>query len=230
MTVYYVGSIPYSDELYHYGVPGMKWGVRKVRETVGRFGQSARAAGGAFRSKWASTNPNASKRSKITNGDRAKKEARNRKIKTGLKIGAAVAGTVLAVYGAKKLSDAYSNSNLHINLQNRRRNKKRNAYMQDLIAGRKTKEIFGNARRSFDGSVSKKAYQKSSTKLEKRISKAGGADTYYSLNDASYRKLMKTWDDANPKAYKKIKNYKKRAKEAQDWVSIYLNGSNKRKR
>ena len=230
MAIYYVGEIPYSDELYHYGVPGMKWGVRKVRETVGRFGQSARAAGGAFRSKWASTNPNASKRSNSSTSSRAKKEARNRKIKTGLKIGAAVAGAVLAVYGAKKLSEAYSNSNLHINLSNKRRDKRRNAYMQDLIAGRKSKEIFSNARRSFDGSVSKKAYQKSSAKLNKRISKVGGADNYYSLNDASYRKLMKAWDDANPKAYKKIKNYKKKAKEAQDWIYIYLNGSNKRKR
>lgn len=36
MSVYYVGTIPYSSELYHYGVPGMKWGVRNDYEQTGR--------------------------------------------------------------------------------------------------------------------------------------------------------------------------------------------------
>ena len=31
LSVYYVGSIPYSDELYHHGVRGMHWGIRKEK-------------------------------------------------------------------------------------------------------------------------------------------------------------------------------------------------------
>ena len=32
MSIYYVGYVPYSAELYHYGVKGMKWGIRKSRD------------------------------------------------------------------------------------------------------------------------------------------------------------------------------------------------------
>lgn len=35
MSTYYIGSIPVSSELYHYGIKGQKWGVRRYQNEDG---------------------------------------------------------------------------------------------------------------------------------------------------------------------------------------------------
>lgn len=69
----------HSDELYHYGVLGMKWGVRHDKPT------------GGFRKSKSSTE---SSEKKVRLSDKQKKLS---------KIGAAVVGTALVAYGAYKL-------------------------------------------------------------------------------------------------------------------------------
>ena len=94
-------------ELYHFGVPGMKWGVRKAKQlavTSGRAAKKAANYGSKAISRQAS-NRQKSQSVKTTQQVDPKK-ARVQKAKRAVKIGAAVAGTVLAVYGAKKLNDA----------------------------------------------------------------------------------------------------------------------------
>lgn len=76
----------YPDYLMHYGVPGMKWGVRKRRVTSGK------------------TNRRSSKGS-MSEEDKKARRRRN------MKIAAGVAGVVLAAYGAHKFKDFVNDTN-----------------------------------------------------------------------------------------------------------------------
>ena len=76
----------YPDYIMHYGVPGMKGGVRKQRVTSGK------------------TNRRSSK-SSMSEEDKKARRRRN------MKIAAGVAGVVLAAYGAHKFKDFVNDTN-----------------------------------------------------------------------------------------------------------------------
>lgn len=42
MSIYYIGSIPYSSELYHHGVKGQRWGVRRYQNPDGTLTAAGR--------------------------------------------------------------------------------------------------------------------------------------------------------------------------------------------
>lgn len=75
----------YPDYLMHYGIPGMKWGVRKQRVTSGKTNR--RSAKGSM--------------------SEADKKARRRR---NIKIAAGVAGVALATYGVHKIHTSRLNN------------------------------------------------------------------------------------------------------------------------
>lgn len=77
--------------LLHHGIKGMKWGKRKARKSV------------------------------TDSGDINVKADKKRKIKKAVTIGAAAAGTMLAVYGAKKLHDVVRDKNLKQHIETGRK-------------------------------------------------------------------------------------------------------------
>ena len=83
------------DELYHYGVKGMKWGVRHDPERVGRRRGSPKEKANI-----------GSRAANSMVGNRGKKGSKsNGKDKGALEIYAAYTVALLAIYGVKRLSD-----------------------------------------------------------------------------------------------------------------------------
>jgi hypothetical protein len=76
----------YPDYLMHYGVPGMKWGVRKQRVISGKMNRR-------------------SSKGSMSEEDRKARRRRN------MKIAAGVAGVALAAYGAYKFKDFVNDTN-----------------------------------------------------------------------------------------------------------------------
>lgn len=89
------------DELYHYGVKGMKWGVRHDYEPVGRNRGQAVQSSGRRASPKSKTSAGKSAVAAINN--RNKRRLNREKIKRYAKIGLAIAGVSLAAYGAYRI-------------------------------------------------------------------------------------------------------------------------------
>lgn len=108
MATYYVAGVPYSNELYHHGVKGQKWGVRRSPEELGydvgqriqnginrlvRPAQRVYEKGQAVKAKYNNV------KQKLST-EKAKK-----RMKTAAKIGAGLAIAGLAAYGAYKINE-----------------------------------------------------------------------------------------------------------------------------
>lgn len=86
----------YSNQLYHHGVKGMKWGVRRYQNKNGSL-----------------TNAGKRRYKDSDQQETTSKKGLSSKQKTALKIGAAAAGTALAAYGAYRVSKVLKQKAYH---------------------------------------------------------------------------------------------------------------------
>ena len=98
----------YNLELYHHGIKGQKWGVRRWQNSDGTFNDAGKKryfGDGAGENYHKLSKKITSSMSNENTSSKQNKTGLSDKQKKALKIGLAVAGTAIAAYGAYKLAD-----------------------------------------------------------------------------------------------------------------------------
>lgn len=102
MREYYVANISFSpDDLYHHGIKGQKWGVRRFVNPDGTLTPEGKRRYGTAENFYASKQGQNYARQ---NAQQNKTSQGSSKVKSAAKIGLAIVGAGLAAYGGYKLS------------------------------------------------------------------------------------------------------------------------------
>lgn len=94
MPIYYVGSMPYSDELFHHGIKGQKWGIRRYQNADGTLTPEGAKRYGTVENL---------QKARQDKAKRGLSGDTKRKIKTAAKVAGIAALTGAAAYGAYKV-------------------------------------------------------------------------------------------------------------------------------
>ena len=189
---YYVAGIPYSsNDIYHHGIKGQRWGVRRSPQQLG-YDVGAKIQNGINKvmhpfQKVYETGQAAKAKVDQTKQKLQSEEVRN-KIKTGVKVGAALAVAGLAAYGGYKLSKVINEGN--------------KGYLTDLRF-----DDAGKINRAYD-SLRKDALKKHNSIFNRNKSNDGIQRQLATINDSHHRAL----NDLKADISKAAKNTKFRDK------------------
>lgn len=100
MAYYMVAGLPYSAELYHHGIKGQKWGLRRFQQENGTLTSAGRERYADAIAKSAANVSGSTKKSGSSAGSSQRKE----KLKKIAKAAAITAGTAAVAYGTYKLA------------------------------------------------------------------------------------------------------------------------------
>lgn len=100
MAYYMVAGLPYSAELYHHGIKGQKWGLRRFQQENGTLTSAGRERYADAIAKSAANASGSAKKSGSSAGSSQRKE----KLKKIAKAAAITAGTAAVAYGTYKLA------------------------------------------------------------------------------------------------------------------------------
>lgn len=199
----------YNNELYHHGIKGMKWGRRRYQNEDGSYkaghegrydsdGSSQKTSMKQMKkdyksaSKQAKADYKAAKKAyRQTEEGKAEAAARRKK---AIKVGAAVAATALAAYGAYKLNQYVKTKNCEIAAQ----------------------KGFEHAKKSFDRSVSE--IMKSGTGLDKAVS-----GTYEIRSNSGAKAIARAREASNQNfrtAAKNVIDYKRSGKSLRNLTTV----------
>lgn len=108
MAYYMVAGLPYSAELYHHGIKGQKWGLRRFQQENGTLTSAGRERYADAIAKSAANASGSTKKSGSSAGSSQRKE----KLKKIAKAAAITAGTAAVAYGTYKLAKSGALSNV----------------------------------------------------------------------------------------------------------------------
>lgn len=198
-----------TNALCHYGLKGMKWGTRRWQYQDGRFnadgkaryfGQNSSHRPDSVR-KLQGDPPKTNRSSgKNNRSGRSFDKERAKKIAKGVAIGTAVVGgTVLAVYGAKKINDLGGVSKIAQNAVAKHREVK----LENLKATQEYKveraKILGEGKQNLAKTVGEGRQKLAKTRLENRaelakVKEEGRANLQRTVEDVKKNSLMKSID------------------------------------
>ena len=191
-----------ANELYHHGILGQKWGVRRYQNEDG----SLTAAG---KSRYSGSDQKVVRDQSNSDGKNKMQSDTKKKIAIAAGVGATVVAAGLVIYGAKRSRDIKVNNNVKDFVQNTLNNLHSKAYRNELSAVSEYLMRFDNSRVLQTLKERQKLYDDMTDSIDKTnevrdaLKKVSKSNTR-SLSPKEYANLLRNMGNADRDVYNAI--------------------------